>query len=1326
MSNYKIRIITLTVIAIILTVTSFSPVSAHDYYVPGGTTPIGPEAPKPAGGSPQQNPTTGGEPVLLNTGEYVLSTQDISIQGRKLSLIIERNYRNQSEYHSRFGCGWDMYYNIKVRKLHDLSTLIVLDGQNRKLDYTLDSNSDPNTPVYISPAGRYDYIQENVDGTCTMFKKHGTKLDFDINGNLTTLTDRNGNSITFEYDPAGLLPLNGYSDYFVGQTYGLIALEFKLTVITDDLGREINLSYNSDGRVSAITDFAGRTWVYTYDPSTSDLLSVTAPATSQYPLGLTTTYSYDNHNLISVTDPKGQTYLVNHYDADDKVDWQTYGDGNYTFAYDPDNSTTTVTDRKGFQKETVYNEAGNPVSETVFTQGLRATDPASYMTNYQHNADLERTQVVFPKGNCINYAYDDKGNLLEICSKADTAIAHDDPNNLITVFTYDPNFNFVKTITDPNDNITTYTYDYEDINYGTTVGNLMKITYPTAGAETPEVNFTYNEFGQLETAIASDGIVTKYEYYDVSDPDGHGLLKKTIKDFGTDPNCLNITTEFRYDLVGNVVEATDAQGNITQLEYDNQEQLTQTVTPVPFNYVTNFSYDENGNLSQTAKQTDISGQPWQVTGFTYNILDNLETTTDPLGHVTAIGYDENENRSLVTDAEDNNSVSVYDERDLLWKVTDSLGNTTEYSYDENGNLKTIKDAKGNTTTYTYDDFDRLITVTYPDDSNEIYTYDKNSNLTDKTNRKGQITSYGYDELNRLTKRIPPDDADITYTYDIASRLTDINNGGLVTSYEYDRLNRIAQITYPNGKQVAYEYDSLGRRTKLTYPDSSFITYQYDQLSRLTDIVDDSNNVLAHYSYDALSRRAEAVFANWAGAAYDYDIADRLTNLSNSGNLWTKSFDYTYDNVGNRLTRTVDSIDIHDYTYDNIYQLTDVAYPDTSTVNYNYDALGNRISVINGGTTNYIFNNVNQYTSVAGVSLTYDDNGNLTADGTNSYIYDSQNRVISALTPAHTVSYEYDYSGRRISKTVDGVVTKFAYDGVQVIAEYDASDTLLRKYIYGPGIDKPIAMTSTGGTYYYAFDGLGSVVVLSDSVGSLAETYSYDVFGQPNSPSSLGNPYLFTGRRFDDETGLYYYRARYYDPYIGRFLQTDPTGYIDSLNLYTYVGNNPVTFVDPLGLFMGIEECARWYEEQSEKAISEGSWVKATVWDILGKSVGASGSAAKWYASAAERAISRGRGWQATAFDVLGGYVGGSETRNQQLAGLAWSLADTLGSFSRSRSLSASLGFMKSASFKTVTRLRHAGRLSLNFYGTFDTWRDIGDQLQQLMQDEERPESKKCK
>ena len=207
------------------------------------------------------------------------------------------------------------------------------------------------------------------------------------------------------------------------------------------------------------------------------------------------------------------------------------------------------------------------------------------------------------------------------------------------------------------------------------------------------------------------------------------------------------------------------------------------------------------------------------------------------------------------------------------------------------------------------------------------------------------------------------------------------------------------------------------------------------------------------------------------------------------------------------------------------------------------------------------NNLNQLTSIGGTPLGYDLNGNLLNDGTHIYTHDAVNRLASA---DGTITYAYDALGRRVSKTVNGTVTKYVYDGARVIAEYDGAGQLLRKYVYGPGLDEPVLMQSGATRYYYLFDSLGSVIGLTDASGGLVEAYRYNMYGQPLQASTVGNPYMFTGRRFDSETGLYYYRNRYYSPQLRRFIEPDPIGFEGGMNLYAYVGNDPVNAIDPWG------------------------------------------------------------------------------------------------------------------------------------------------------------------
>jgi len=359
---------------------------------------------------------------------------------------------------------------------------------------------------------------------------------------------------------------------------------------------------------------------------------------------------------------------------------------------------------------------------------------------------------------------------------------------------------------------------------------------------------------------------------------------------------------------------------------------------------------------------------------------------------------------------------------------------------------------------------------------------------------------------------------------------------------------------------------------MTDPQSLNTAHTYDVLNRLSTLAFNGQTPAFGFGYDALSRRTSLTRPNSVNATYAYDPQSRLTSILHK--LGTTTLDgatYTYDNAGNRATRTDKRLNTTlTYTYDNIYQLQLAKQGTTTKETYTYDAVGNRLSSL--GVSPYAYNSSNELTSLPNVGYTYDNNGSTKMktdpSGITTYTWDFENRLSSVALPGSggTVSVKYDPFGRRIQKSGPSGTVDYLYDGSRLLEEIDQNGNVLANYTQGMSIDEPLAELRSGVTSYYHADGLGSVASLSNSAGALSNTYSYDSFGKLTASSgTLTNPFRYSGREFDLETGLYYYRARYYDAATGRFASEDPAGFDGSLNFYDYVENDPVDWTDPSGL-----------------------------------------------------------------------------------------------------------------------------------------------------------------
>jgi RHS repeat-associated protein len=408
-----------------------------------------------------------------------------------------------------------------------------------------------------------------------------------------------------------------------------------------------------------------------------------------------------------------------------------------------------------------------------------------------------------------------------------------------------------------------------------------------------------------------------------------------------------------------------------------------------------------------------------------------------------------------------------------------------------------------------------------------------------------------------------------YTYTPEGRIRSVANAEVGYFFSYDAAGRVTSQTDSFGRKVGFRYDGFGRRTALVYPDGSLVKYTHDAVGRLTRVSTQAGEFTL--AYDAAGRRAALGHPNGAITMYTHDLAGRLTRIYTEGVL---DVAYSLDAVGNRTRKTVNG-DSVDYTYDALNRL--IGQSDgkpNQTQHYTYDRVGNRLT---GPAKHdaYVYEPGNRLVSDQHAQYVYDAIGNLieqhTGEGVVYFAYDAENRLSRVtMQDGRVIEYGYDPMGRRVRRTVDGASTYFVMADEDMIAEFEG-DSMTAKYIHGPGTDEPWALVNRKGTYYYHADGLGSIIALTDTSMRTVQTYEYDFFGNGafgglhDMKNRIKQPYAFTGREFDRDTRMYYYRARYYDPSTGRFTQVDPIGYDGGLNLYAYVGGNPVNAVDPWGL-----------------------------------------------------------------------------------------------------------------------------------------------------------------
>jgi RHS repeat-associated protein len=696
---------------------------------------------------------------------------------------------------------------------------------------------------------------------------------------------------------------------------------------------------------------------------------------------------------------------------------------------------------------------------------------------------------------------------------------------------------------------------------------------------TPDGATTYAKAAgtnELQSVTDPLGRTTSYIYYSTSDVT-NGLLHTK-----TDPLGNVITYEYE-TTYGMPTKITDALGKITT--------MTHTIDP------------GTGRVTQTVTTDPLANQ----TTINYNPAGLPASVTDPNSNTTSLYYDDPANPGQVT------------------RIADPLGNTVQYAYDGVGRLASVTDPKGATTTYGYDFGDRVTSVTDPLGSLTRYYYDLNGNLTWLIDPKGNWIKYEYDDRDRITKMTDQlgreeiygyyRDVEITPTTgDNLKSITD-RKGQTTTFDEYDADGRLKQVTYDDGSTTQYVYDAGGRVTQIDDSLSGTIGYAYNDtgcgtcsgsaLDRIASETTAAGTVA--YTYDTVGRRTKMTFPGATDVTYTRDDAGRLTNVSRTIGGAVKDFTFAYDNGSRRTSQQVGLYKSQGkwkylkstYGYDVANHLTSLLHQNpTATIEsftWTFDANGNRKSVSQSASlplatplANASYDEANEMLTFGGAALTYDENGNLAtrtdACGTTNYTWDARNRLtgISGYKPdciALTASFSYDALNRRTGKTINGTTTTYVYDGWDIIKETTGS--LTTHYTRTLNIDEPLVFErSDGAIRYYKADALGSIIALTDGNGIVKTTYAYDAFGNTSvSGEASVNPFQYAGRE-NDGTGLYYYRARYYSPGLRRFISEDPIRLAAGINFFSYVGNNPVNVVDPLGLY-GTKDCS-YYDDMCKR------------------------------------------------------------------------------------------------------------------------------------------------